>query len=65
MAYTRKTEDFYELVYNYGYGDGPEVISRCTTLAEAKVDKRAYIESEHICPTIRKRRQPITHKADA
>ena len=63
MAYTRKTEDFYELVYNYG--GGPEVISRCTTLAEARADKRAYIENEHICPTIRKRRQPITRKADA
>ena len=65
MAYTRKTEDFYELVYNYSYGDGPEVISRCSTLAEAKADKRAYIENEHIYPTIRKRRQPIARKADA
>ena len=63
MAYTRKTEDFFELVYNYG--DGPEVISRCTTLAEARADKRAYIENEHIFPTIRKRRQPITRKAYA
>ena len=41
------------------------MISRCTTLAEAKADKRAYIENEHICPTIRKRRYPITRKADA
>ena len=65
MAYTRKTKDFYELVYNYGYGDGPEVISCCSTLAEAKADKRAYIENEHICPPIRKRRYPITRKADA
>ena len=65
MAYTRKTEDVYELVYNYGYGDGAEVISRYTSLAEAKADRRAYIENEHICPTIRKRRYPITRKADA
>ena len=63
MAYTRKTEDVYELVYNYGYG--AEVISRYTSLAEAKADRRAYIVNEHICPTIRKRRYPITRKADA
>lgn len=65
MAYTRKTEDVYELEYNYGYGGGADVISRCATLAEARADRRAYIENEHIYPTIRKRRYPITRKTDA
>lgn len=65
MAYVRKTEDVYDLEYNYGYGDGVEVIDHCATLAEAKANLRAYIENEHICPTIRKRRYPITRKADA
>lgn len=64
MAYVRKTEDVYDLEYNYGYSDGVEVIDHCATLAEAKADRRSYIESEHIYPTIRKRRYPITRKAD-
>lgn len=31
MAYKRKTEDVYEVVYNYGYGDGLEVLTQCST----------------------------------
>lgn len=59
MAYKRKTEDVYEVVYNYGYGDGLEVLTRYSTMREAKADREAYIENEHICPMIRKRRSPI------
>lgn len=59
MAYTRKTEDVYEVVYDYGYGDGLEVLTRCSTMREAKADRKAYIENEHICPMIRKRRYPF------
>jgi hypothetical protein len=28
-------------------------------MREAKADRKAYIENEHICPMIRKRRYPI------
>lgn len=59
MAYKRKTEDVYEVVYDYGYGDGLEVLTRCSTMREAKADAKAYIENEHICLMIRKRRCPI------
>jgi hypothetical protein len=59
MAYKRKTEDVYEVVYDYGYGDGLEVLTRYSTMREAKADRKAYIENEHICPMIRKRRYPI------
>lgn len=59
MAYKRKTEDVYEVVYDYGYGDGLEVLTRCSTMREAKTDRKTYIENEHICPMIRKRRYPI------
>lgn len=59
MAYKRKTEDVYEVVYDYGYGDGLEVLAQCSTMREAKADRKAYIENEHICPMIRKRRYPI------
>lgn len=59
MAYKRKTEDVYEVVYNYGYGDGLEVLTQYSTMREAKADRKAYIENEHICPMIRKRRYPI------
>lgn len=45
MAYKRKTEDVYEVVYNYGYGDGLEVLTRCSTMREAKADRKAYIEN--------------------
>jgi hypothetical protein len=59
MAYKRKTEDVYEVVYDYGYGDGLEVLTQCSTMREAKADRKAYIENEHICPMIRKHRYPI------
>ena len=59
MAYKRKTEDVYEVVYDYGYGDGLEVLTQSSTMREAKADRKAYIENEHICPMIRKRRYPI------
>ena len=59
MAYKRKTEDVYEVIYDYGYGYGLEVLTQCSTMREAKADRKAYIENEHICPMIRKRRCPI------
>lgn len=40
-------------------GDGLEVLTQCSTMREAKADRKAYIENEHICPMIRKRRYPI------
>ena len=56
MAYQRKTEDEYQLVYDYGYGAGPEIICRESTMREAKQTKQDYILNEGICPSIRKRR---------
>lgn len=58
MAYQRKTEDEYHLVYDYGYGDGPEVLARYENIAEARRDRQLYIENEGICPVIKKRRIP-------
>lgn len=40
MAYTRKTEDVYEVVYDYGYGDGLEVLTQCSTMREAKAETK-------------------------
>ncbi len=56
MAYQRKTEDEYELIYDYGCGK--EVIFRCSTYREAKADQKAYIENEGICPEIKHRLVP-------
>ena len=56
--YVRKTEDEYHLVWDYGYGDGPETICVCATAVEAKQDRRAYLENEGIFPKIVKRRVP-------
>lgn len=61
--YKRKTVDEFDLLYDYGYGDGIEVICTCTTLEEARADKKAYIENEGIYPAIRKRRVPIEQGA--
>ena len=63
--YERKTYDEYELLYDYGYGDGLEVIDRCSTLSEAKADKRAYIENEGIYPAIQHRRIKIEKDSEA
>lgn len=60
MIYTRKTEDVFDLMYDYGYGDGLELISSCSTYQEAKKDKKAYMENEGICPKIVKHRVPIS-----
>jgi hypothetical protein len=51
--YQRKTTDEYELVYDYGYGDGHEVLSTYATLSEAKKGKQEYIENEGISPAIK------------
>lgn len=55
MIYTRKTEDVFDLMYDYGYGDGLERICSCSTYKEAK----AYIENEGIRPKIVKHRVQI------
>lgn len=57
--YIRKTYDVYELRYNYGYGDDEEVIDCCNTYKEAKENRKAYIENEHIYPRIVCVRVPI------
>ena len=59
MVYTRKTEDVYDLMYDYGYGDGLERICSCSTYKEALEDRKAYIENEGIRPKIVKHRVPI------
>lgn len=43
MAYKRKTEDVYEVVYDYGYGDGLEVLTRCSTMQEAKAEAKPMV----------------------
>lgn len=60
MAYVRKTEDEYLVMYDYGYGDGVEVLTACSTRKEALADVRAYVENEHIRPVIKKHRVKIS-----
>lgn len=62
MAYKRKTEDVYGLFYDYGYGDGLEEISVCSTWHEAVEDRKSYILNEGICPRIKKYRVKINNK---
>lgn len=54
MAYQRTTEDEYRLEYDYGHGDGLEVIYTASSLNEAKNVKKNYIENEGIYPVIHK-----------
>lgn len=45
MAYTRKTKDEYQLLCNYGYGDGWEYLLAENTLEDAEAQKRDYMEN--------------------
>lgn len=58
MAYERKTEDEYRLLYDYGYGDGPDLLTTVSSMKEAKKRQREYIQNEGICPDIVKKRVP-------
>lgn len=58
MAYERKTEDEYQLLYDYGYGDGLELLTTEVSLADAEKTKKQYIENEGIWPVIKKVRVP-------
>lgn len=60
MVYTRKTEDVFDLMYDYGYGDGLELICSCSTYKEALRSSKVYIENEGIRPKIVKHRVPIS-----
>ncbi|MBP5462006.1 MAG: hypothetical protein J6Y20_07785 [Lachnospiraceae bacterium] len=57
--YKRKSKDEYALEYDYGYGDGTEVLCWCETYKEAREDQKAYIENEGIFPIIKKHRVKI------
>lgn len=59
MAYKRKTRDFWGLYWDYGNGDGLELICDNFTLAEARCTQHDYIENEHIYPIIKKHRVSI------
>ena len=43
MAYVRKTRDEYQLLCDYGYGDGWEYILAEDTMKEARQRKKEYI----------------------
>lgn len=45
MAYIRKTKNEYQLLCNYGYGDGWECVFTEDTLSEARQRKREYMEN--------------------
>ncbi len=59
MAYERKTEDEYRLVYDYGFGDGPDLLTTEFSFKEAKKRQKEYIQNEGICPDIVKKRVPV------
>lgn len=51
MAYIRKTRDEYVLQQNWGYGYGWEDIVTYDDYAEARADKKAYLENQPGVPT--------------
>ena len=59
MAYKHKTKDEWCLMYDYGYGDGLEVLCYCDNYSDARETQRTYIENERICPRIKCRRVRI------
>lgn len=62
--YKRKTRDWWGLYYDYGYGDGLELISACYSYKEAIEDRKAYIKNEGIVPRIKKHRERIEEGVD-
>lgn len=63
MAYVRKTRDEYQLLCNYGYGDGWEYVLSEDTMKEIKQRKKEYIENMPQYPyKIVKKRIPINEK---
>ena len=60
MAYVRKTKDEYQLLANYGYGDGWEYVISEDTMSEARKRKKEYMENQPKCLyRIKKVRVPI------
>lgn len=51
MTYVRKTRDEFVIQQDWGYGDGWEDIATYDDYAEAKVDKKAYLENQPGVPT--------------
>lgn len=58
MAYERKTEDEFRILYDYGYGDGPDLLTTEVSMKDAKKRQKEYIQSEGIFPEIVKKRVP-------
>lgn len=46
MAHVRKTKDEYQLLANYGYGDGWEYVISEDTMSEARKRKKEYMENQ-------------------
>jgi hypothetical protein len=60
MAYIRKTSTYYELLHDYGYGDGLEVLTAADTFLKIRAFKQDYITNENIYPKIVERREKIS-----
>lgn len=56
MAYERKTEDEFRLLYDYGFGDGPELLTTELSMKNAKKRQQEYIQNEGIFPKIVRKR---------
>lgn len=46
MAYKRKTEDEYEILGDYGYGDGLEIVCSESSWEDARNTLKEYRENE-------------------
>ena len=66
MAYTRKTIDEWEVLADYGFGNGNEVVTTEPTLMEARHRAREYRENDVMALDIivKKRRVLQTSKED-
>lgn len=45
MSYIRKTKNEYQLLCNYGYGDGWEYVTAEDTMSAIKQRKKEYVEN--------------------
>ena len=56
MAYVRKTTDQWDVLCDYGYGHGPEVVTSENTKKEAMQRAREYSENDTavLCVIVKK-----------
>ncbi len=58
-SYERKTRDEYDILGDYGYGHGPEVLTTEDTLREASHRLKEYRDNDRLVANLRIRKRRV------